>query len=85
MLKINKVDSTKIYTRQEATKAMGISNDSFSKYFANSALHLSVLSLRWISTIIVINLLLWWWKHSEIENYYIPISILYYVIENIYF
>ena len=36
MLKINKVDSTKIYTRQEATKAMGISNDSFSKYFANS-------------------------------------------------
>lgn len=36
MLKINKVDSTKIYTRQKATKAMGISNDSFSKYFANS-------------------------------------------------
>lgn len=36
MLKIKKVDSTKIYTRQEATEAMGISNDSFSKYFANS-------------------------------------------------
>lgn len=46
MLKINKVDSTKIYTRQEATKAMGISNDSFSKYFANSNAQLAQVGKR---------------------------------------
>lgn len=46
MLKINKVDSTKIYTRQEATKALGISNDSFSKYFANSNAQLVQIGKR---------------------------------------
>lgn len=46
MLKIKKVDSTKIYTRQEATKAMGISNDSFSKYFANSDAQLVQMGKR---------------------------------------
>lgn len=46
MLTINKVDSTKIYTRQEATKAMGISNDSFSKYFANSNAQLAQVGKR---------------------------------------